>query len=773
MNSVQRSASSSALVLALAISTVACGGGGGAGGSGGGGNQPPIDNSALPSSVGISHAVAGSGTARVRWTALDPDGQPLAVALFSAGVRANLYAGVPLQTASGNGARNVSGLTNGVELFFGLALDRGAGVYAPIGEVVRVVPRAPIFVDAASTAVAPDGSTPALAFRDPLDGVLQAFSQGGGNVWVAEGVYSDVNLLVWPEVHLAGGFDASFDLAAHDPQLHRSVLRGLAGRAIVEISQGGAGATLDGLELDGRGLAPFGIDIDQTDASIRGTTVENCAGRGLRLRSASLTSATHVTLMRCKVSSNGAEGVSVDGAFDLVVEGSRFASNSFEGFDCDGLVGPDGVAVALDVRDCAFVNNGQEGLDCDLSPPLAPGAGPGRYSVEIQGSLFEGNGRANVANGLAGLNIDIDFELIPNWSAEIVVRGSTARANRGAGVQLDLDSTCSAMLHRVASCANGGDGLRVSSESTPSFVTVSSSAFVGNGGLGLQAVLGQVPLLLSHSIVAGNAAGGVSSSVIDSSASSSIAWMQAAPWSNVRDHFSVEANDALDPAFVRAGVEFYRALSFDGATLALASTLGLQVGDQVELGDDGVLRTITALGAGQRVTLDPNPVAPYLPAGLARFESGVSADEDYRLAPGSPAAAAGMPVVGGPLDAGPFGAPFGGVPGRDDAPRPSLFYAGSSSPSAGRLLSSNQSVRVDFVGGVLDALSVSTQTVKARNASGAALQVGVSVQSGGVVVSAPVGGWPSGELSIELHPGLRSTSAVELAAPIALPFSAP
>ena len=492
----------------------------------------------------------------------------------------------------------------------------------------------------------------------------------------------------------------------------------------------------------------------------------------MRLRSIAEDQAVDVRIAACKVSSNGAEGVSVDGAFDLWVEGSRFASNGFEGFDCDGLVGPDGVPVRLRVRDSAFVGNGQEGLDCDMLPPTLIGPIGGRYTIEIASSTFERNGSDLVPNSMSGLNLDIDFELVPNWSAQIVVRGCTSKSNKGDGIKLDLDSTCSAFVHRVLCTSNGAHGLNVTSESTPSWFTVSASGFVGNAGEGIRAAIGQVPFIAGHCVVAGNGAGGAASEVLDSCASSSVAWIQPTPWTGARTHFDVVATDPLDPPFVNVPVEYGRATAFDGTYVTVGASMQLALGDVVELGDDGVERTVSALASGNRVGVVPTPTMLPLPASVARLPLLGTADEDYHLSPNSTAADAGMPGPGGPVDAGPFGAPLGGEIGREDTLLAPLFFAASSTPAAGQSVTSNQSLRVAFVGGTIDSLSVSQQSVRALDAAGLPLNVAAFVQGSELVVPPPAGGWPAGNLLIELHSTLRATNGVDLATPVALPFAA-
>ncbi len=752
--------------MLASIALCGCGGGGGGGASAG--PSVPSDSGALAATQGLVRLAAGASGAVVSWEARDAAGANVAVALFSGVDRASVHQGAPIATASGDGATFVA-IPGGATRFFGLALDLGGGSFAPVGAVLSARAAAPIYVDASSAAPTPDGSTPSQAFRDLREATLLAFALGGGNVWVREGVYSGPGLQVRTGVHVYGGFDASFDLAARNPLTHPTRLRGAAGSAVCEILAGTGAAILDGLEIDGQSTAGFGVDVDTADCELRSLDVHDCSGRGVRLRSATLASAVDVRLVRSRVVDNGAQGLSLSGAFDLRVEGSRFGGNRLEGLDLGALVAPGGVPVSLRVRDCVFVGNGADGLDCDLAPPPSP-TGSGRYLVEIETSRFERNGFASPAEATAGLKIDIDFELIANWRADIVVRGCSARNNLRDGVLLDLDSTSSTLVHRLLSSANGGDGLRVSSESTPAFVTVSASVLAGNVGAGLRAELGQVPLAVSHCVLAGNLGGGVVSATARSCVSSSVAWMQLNPWNGVRSHFNVASSDPLDAPFVRAPIAYLRANAWSNGQLVLADNSALAVGDEVEFGDDGIARDVSALGANQRVGLAPTLDAPGLPSTLARFAS-ANVDEDYNLAALSVARDAGMgdPLTG-PVDAGPFDAPLGGEPGRDELRRPTLFYGAISTPSVGQSVASGQSIEVEFRGGVLDPGSVHPQSVRVLNSTGQVLNTTAFLQGQRLVVAPPGGGWPSGTLLLELHATLQSVAGAPLAARAAFEF---
>jgi len=310
----------------------------------------------------------------------------------------------------------------------------------------------------------------------------------------------------------------------------------------------------------------------------------------------------------------------------------------------------------------------------------------------------------------------------------------------------------------------------VSSESTHAFALVSSSAFAGNAGAGVRATFGNVPVVVAHCVVAGNPGGGVVSEQVESVASSSVAWMQPSPWTGTRAHFDVDAFDPLDPPFTRAPVEYRRATAFDGAWLTLDSTASLAIGDAVELADDGIERAVASFAAGERCGVVPSPQSLALPALLARFAQSGSVAEDYTLSPTSPAGSAGMPDSSGSADAGPFGAARGGAPGRDELDLPALFRPARSTPALAQTLTASQSIRIAFTGGALDALTVTSQTVRARGPSGSLLAPSVSVQAGELVVAPPGGGWPSGALTIELHGGLQATDATPIAAPAALAY---
>jgi hypothetical protein len=783
------SALATLLTTCLAAS---CGSGGGGSGGGGGDSGGPPDTSQILPTVGllsvaageVSPAQADDGLIQARWDARELGGAGVQVGLFLATDKDSVYLGAPVHTAADQGSVVLNGLPEDQVHWLGLAVDEGGGQYRPVGVLMSATPGTVIYVDAASAAVNPDGSSPATAFPVLIDAVLVASGLGGAglaaNVWVAGGTYADVAVPLNPGVHVYGSFPADFDLSQRDPLLaaDRSVLVAQSGKAVAEVTGGDPGAVLDGFEIDGTG-ATFGVDVDSSPARLSALEIRDCAGRGIRLRSLSTTSNYRVTVARCAVTGSGAQGLSLEGAFKLDVEGSRFSVNGLEGIDLNDLVAPDGVTAGLEIRDSVFFGNGEEGVDCDLGAPPLAGAGSS-YSVLIDGSRFERNGWKPGPAAPGGLRIDIEYEAFDGWSAEIVVRGCTSRANLGPGFDLDLDAASTTFLHRILASANGGDGLLVTSESAPALAIVSTSILTGNRGAGARAggatSNANVPVLLSHSIVAGNGEAGLASERVESSAASSVAWLQPAPWSGaggVRERGLALGADPLDPVFTRVPVTYREVVFFNGFALALDDASDLVVGDLVEVADDGQDRFINSFTGPFEVVVDGIPSSLDVPALFTRFEAGGDVIEDWSLVAGSAAEGAGMPPPAGPApDAGVFGAPLGGAPGDEGPVSPPLFRVGAATPPTTTPLATGDDIAVAFAGGTLDSLTI-PGNVQVRDGNGDVVTIPAPVLvNDELVVSPPGGGWPVGPLTLELFSGLETTDTppVALAVPVALPF---
>ena len=714
---------------------------------------------------GLQAAVGGAGgAARVDWVAL-PAGSTLELALFrgpSAGVD---RAGDPIAELLTGTAAVLAGQPQDVDSFYGLAARQPPELaWQPVGAVLRARASAPIFVNPAADPAGATGTSPESAFPSLFLALLTAASQGGGNVWVSGGELLESGLPLLPGVFLSGGFPGDFDLAARDPEAHPSVLRAAPNSTGLAVQGGLQGAVVDGLLLDGGGEANVGLDLEETPLELRRTRVTGFTSRGVRVRAAEDGDALPILLVGCTLSANGGDGLSASGSLDFTVEACRFEDNVQEGADFADLVAPEGRTVSLAVRDSLFRGNGTEGLDVDLAPPPFPGLPGGHFEVAIRGSRFE-------ENGADGLLLDHDFEQAPAWSADVAVVGCTARANAAAGLHLDVDGAGPVFVHRVACGGNGGPGLLLSSESLPGLVVVSASVFAGNLEEGVRGEFGQRAFLLSHCALAGNAGGGARSEEVLSAASSTALWLQGGPWSGVAHVASVAAADPTVALFEVVPRHYAQAVAQSGAELETQADLDVLPGSLVEVADDGVERTPTVLGP-DRVSLEPAPAGLSLPALLTLFPAGSGVEEDYRLPFGSPAAGAGLVPPGAPaVDAGPWGAPLPGPPGRDDPLPGALFRLGAVEPPLGVGPAAGDPLELVFEGGIPDPGALGPGDVRAVDSAGQELFIGIELQGARILVHPPPGGWGA-DVWLELHGSLRAIGGAPLAAPVAFRFSA-
>ena len=753
-------------VLATLLALIgSCGGGGAAGGGGG---QTPVDP---PSGVNdppyvatlLSGAADDAGRARLHWAL---PGAGFEAALFQSTSAVSVYGGAPVATGLSGTSTTRTGLPNGVIQFFGIGVGPiGSGTYTPSGAVLRVLPAAPIYVDAAANPVVADGMSPATAFPS-LDLALElAANSGGGNVWVKDGTYTGTQLLLTGNVHLCGGFGGAFTLASREPLAGNTVVQAPTGQVLFSISATPQSTVIDGMCLDGRDISTVGVDVDDSEAELRSLKVRAFTGRGIRLRSTLGLFADELDVMitGCAVTRNGADGISLSGAFDLRIYGSNFDANLQEGVDMDDLVALDGGKATLVIEGCRFFGNGTDGLDADLAqPPLTP-ATTGLFAIEIRASRFERNGRA-------GVLIDHDFEAIPGYSADTLVRECIALANGTTGIQIDADGPGAVVVHGCLISANVGDGLVVGSDTNSDVAIVSATALTGNLGAGIRTLLGVKTVATSQCIIAGNGAGGVVSTGRDSATTSSIYYLQDAAGQNVRSWFDVTVTDPLAGTFTNSPEEYLRVTARMGTDLTVAGMPALMPGVPIELNDDTESLTASRV-APPVITASSLPAGFTVPGSLTAFGNGASVIEDYQLPSGSPALGEGLTTQGGPAqDAGVFGSPVAQAPGVPEEERRELLFPVGLTPPPVTVVGANDSIAIDF-SKTLSAGSVTSTTVRATTSPGGAdLVIGLSTNGARITVDAPGGGWGNQDFVIELHRGLAAQDGTALTTPIALPF---
>lgn len=732
-------------------------------GSGGGGPPGPTPSLLEHPVISLVSAVGGPSRALVGWRAHAEPADLPHFALFLGPNPASIYGQVPVLEDPPGESAILEGLADGSILYMGLGVrTTPSDPWTPSGPLLTVRTGAPIYVDPAAPPGG-DGTSPATATNDLPLAILEAFLvNGGGNIWVKGGVVGPLALPLYGGVFLSGGFDGSMLLEQRDPALIDTVLEGAVNEPIIEIQAGNGPAVLDGIVLDGRLEASSGVDDPGLPAEMRSLIIRDCR-RGIDLHSPPGGAAVPVLVTGVAVKDATVEGLRVDGPHHLWIESSNFRDCHNEGVALNDLIAPELGSASFVVRATNFARNGEEGIDCHLATAPGSGHGGGRFRVIVQDCDFQ-------ENALTGIVLDVDTEVFPEWTAGIEVRGCTARSNGLAGVRLDLDSTSTALIHRVKSSANGAEGIHVSSESWPGMATISSCAIFGNGGAGVSSSFGEVGVLLSHCVLSGNRGGGLSSEVAPAAAVSSVAYIQTAPWSDVTAIASPVQSLGLPVPFLRTPREYAGVISSSGGVLNLAGAPALPPDGPVEIADDGVERAVLSL-AGTRLDLDPAPSPAFFPTIVGFFGPGAGVAEDFRIVAGSIAADTGLAQPGGPpVDAGILGSPSGGPPGQDRSVPYTMFRLAATSPPWTQPIPPTSDLLLAFVDGSPDAVTASGG-VFVVDAQGNILGAAVSVDGNLVRVSPPPGGWISGHV-LELFPALRSTDGRSLAVPLAIPLRA-
>ncbi|MCA8977947.1 MAG: right-handed parallel beta-helix repeat-containing protein [Planctomycetes bacterium] len=730
--------------------------------SGGGGDDtqptpitppPPPPAAQSPHASGIIAAAAGSGEARLDVTL---PGAGFEAALFQGGSRGAVYSGAPVVDPVTTSPVMVGGLSDGVDVFFGLAIrPAGSSTWSPVGASLRVRPAAPIYVDAGADPGVANGQTPQTAFPSLFDGMLVAGSQNGGNVWVRAGEYRSGPFPLGPDVHVAGGFDATFSLAGRDVAAHATVLAGSTGLQVVDVISGGGDASLDGLRIDGEGTVTEAIDITDSDVELRSLLVRGGTDRGIRAKVTTPTPNRRLLVVACTVTANGTDGLSSAGPIDLRLDQSRFDANGQEGADIDDLQAPSGGAVSLHATACRFYGNVFEGLDADLSAAPAATA-PGTFDVRLENCTFE-------LNGLEGLLVDQEHELNPGFAATIVVRGCTARGNRGAGVHIDADALATYRLERLRCTANGGDGVLITAESHAGEVVLSASWLAGNRGYGARVGTGNKALLATHCAIAGNDLGGISSAGAAAALVDSVLLGQPNALANTHESGNVIAD--LDAAvFVNAPSAMATVSAHNQGTITAGNATGFAIGSRVEIGDDDTAMMVNST-VGNDLVLDRVPSTFHLPGAIWAYATD-DVEDDLRLVANSPAAAAGVAAAGAAaLDCGPHGAANGGAPGHIEAFAGTTMHLFAASPALATGVGATEPIVLTFDREVA-AASVLDRVVVLHD--GAPVVASIHANRNQLSLLPTGSGWP-GALTILLHSGLAADDGSPLAAPLLLP----
>ncbi len=727
---------------------------GGTPGAGGGeGSHPRIS---------LISAAPSTNEGLVAWRTEDLGATPPNAALFVGTDAATLFAQPAIPVTLSLGQRLITGLTENVTYHVGMGVETSPGQYAQVGPTLRMRADMVIYanIDTPASFDDQDGLTPETAFFDPAIAVAIAQAFGGGNVWIAEGSYPAVSITMIDGVDIYGGFEPTFDLRLRNAPRQDTVLVGPANEDVLIFNKGLVPITIDSVTIDGSAGVENGVIVNTRPLELRSMVLSGC-GRGVKLRSSDNANPAQVTVIGCDINQSRVEGLSLIGAFDLAVYATIFSDNKNEGLDTGPASAPSFEIIDISIVDCEFRGNGAEGLDLTLSAPSTPTGTGGSFNIRVEDCDF-------IGNVLSGMLVDIDFELDPTWEASIHIRGCYAAANGADGIHLDIDSRSDTLIQRCNLTTNAANGLRVTSESYRELVTLSASALTGNLSAGARASLGNVPLLVSHCVVAGNAAGGIVQGVVRGSATSTAGHLQSKAFQGITPHFSLDLDSSTLP-FSNAPIQYLTATKLTGNEVITATAPDFGSGSVCELSDDGVAYLSQSVTSAS-VFLDPAPTSIPIPTRLRAFPPASPVLEDYIPSPASPLLGAGMSFPGFPAeDCGPFGSTHPGPPGSEDLVSARPFYLAHTVPAYGSALGSGQVLTLQFSGGLAPANIPAGAIRVTQGTTGIDVPVDLAVTNGQIQVSPPIGGWQSG-MVVELHRRLTSASGDLLIAPVALPI---
>jgi|GEM_PF-6532358 len=337
-----------------------------------------------------------------------------------------------------------------------------------------------VYVDKDNDSGIEDGTTWATAFTTIQEGIDAAFADGGGDVWVAEGVYdeardNDTGSVIMEEyVHLYGGFAAieggrdQRDWDAHVTVIDGSTSRG--GEPAYHVVVGSENAILDGFTITG-GAAQG--DVDSDDPRFRGggiynynthpaypPSVNNCwfernsasYGGGMYNESSA------VIVTNCTFSGNTASlaGGAIYGGHNVfsptpTVVGCAFVGNSTDG---EGGAIYSGMSDRAEISDSTFVGNTATNGGGVYAFTLRPMS---RLYDFVTDCTFSGN--TAIGDG-GGMYLNNTFSAIPENmnAAPADCTFSENHADRGGGIYMGIEFGCGP---HVATCDFYGNSARV------------------------------------------------------------------------------------------------------------------------------------------------------------------------------------------------------------------------------------------------------------------------------------------------------------------------
>lgn len=629
----------------------------GTAGGGVSGSQVVIEH---PLFGGLEKMVAGDGELFFGWTAATDDDDPSADIFYrlylATGPGDQDFANPDLETAPGATTASIDGLLNGEMVYAVLRAVDGDGNEDPNRVEWFAIPNRVVYVNGSGTGGTIDGATPGTAYRTVIQAIAGSISNPDVNIYVAQGVYSE-NAFLFPGMFMYGGFDGAFGIDDHDPDANLTELTIVPSQFTVDVvtmvgEEDAAAIGIDGFQLDGAGSADNIVKVEDAVVRVSNCALRNAQAHGLEI----LTSLDTLLFVEgfirgCAIVDNGAEGIAIHALADLKIDSNLIENNTNEGIESQWLLGVADEDSRLDVTRNRIQGNGDEGVDLDLAEysELDSAASAGaRIRVLIRSNVIRNNGSS-------GVQIDIDFEDSDGIDARCRVEDNEISGNAVHGVALDADARSSFRVARNVITANGEWGLFIRGSASGPVFRLLHDRVLGNGLGGVLAV-GYGLVDVRHCVLRGNQGPGIESDVGLVTVSNSVLRDQPEESTLHSIEYSIlgpgevptsTQGDGVveaDPRLEIHPVGFSPvSAAGSGGNVPLADSNLWQVGDILELDDDGVGREVISVGATS-VSVDPPPGSVAAGQMAFRFEPGSSVAESEALLVGSLAIDGGNPL---------------------------------------------------------------------------------------------------------------------------------
>ncbi|MFQ5653666.1 MAG: right-handed parallel beta-helix repeat-containing protein [Planctomycetota bacterium] len=577
---------------------------------------PSAEEGAAPVFDGITGLLAGATSFDLRWRPARDDHDPpeaIRYRVYTSKRPGDQDFSAPrVTTAPGVPGTRIDGLLPGVALYVVVRALDGAGNEDRNEVEWRGIPNPVLYVNPSAPSGG-DGRTPESPFGTIGDAIGEAIGMEGANFYLASGVYRE-SVFLFDGMMLYGGFTEDFDPALRNPGFRRTKLQPEGDGDLVVLAPGKQISGLDGVFLDGAERAARGVVADDCSLRISNCEVTGFLRKGIHLKSDDDgLSIIEGTIRGCGIHGNRGEGIGLEGIFDLEFGACTLRGNTQEGIDADPMVVMGKHKSRLKVEDCDITGNGGIGIRVDIQAPPGGRNRDGRIRISIRGNQI-------LRNNDYGVSIDIRYPEETPIDLRARIEGNRIAANGKGGIHLDGDAPGDFPITSNAIVGNRGRaGILLTGDSGLALYRLQNNRLTGNQGEGVR-LTGPGTVLLKQTHLRRNRGAAIhapsgwvrlSGCILESN--------DGAFDGDLIDHSLLDGDEPAQRIEQGAGMMsgpvrsvarpreiLFLGSSPRGAPLALAPGHGIEVGETVEWGDDGVARRVTAVHE-KTLVVEPAP----------------------------------------------------------------------------------------------------------------------------------------------------------------------